>query len=85
MLTLAAMHVLNDTSDLYFTGLQAGAFAAKKPDGEPCDFAFPCHHSGLQRRDDRAWRCVCIVGSVVIATAAFIYRRRRNKFWIMFF
>jgi endoglucanase len=48
MLTLAAMHVLNDTADPFFTRLQAGAFAAKKPSGRPCDAAFPCH-SGLSK------------------------------------
>jgi endoglucanase len=46
MLTLAAMHVLNDTSDPFFTHLQAGAFAAKKPKGNPCDAVFHCR-SGL--------------------------------------
>jgi endoglucanase len=46
MLTLAAMHVLNDTSDPYYTRLQAGAYAASKPSGKPCDDAFPCR-SGL--------------------------------------
>jgi endoglucanase len=44
MLVLAAMHVLNDTSDPFFTRLQAGANAAKKPGGKPCDAAFPCRH-----------------------------------------
>jgi endoglucanase len=43
MLTLAAMHVLYETSDPFFTRLQAGAFAAKKPGGKPCDAASKCH------------------------------------------
>jgi len=34
MLTLAAMHVLNDTSDPFFTSLQAGEYEKKKPKGE---------------------------------------------------
>ncbi|KAH9059033.1 family 9 glycosyl hydrolase [Lactarius vividus] len=42
MLTLAAMRVLNDTSD------PTGAFSAYKPDGKPCDAAFSCHH-GLSK------------------------------------
>ena len=80
MLTLAAMRVLNDTSDPYFTSLQAGAFAAKKRSGEPCDSAFPCH-SGLSEGAKIALGVVLsIVGSAIIAAAAYIYRRRRNKF-----
>jgi len=42
MLTLAAMHVLNDTSDPFFTSLQAGAYEKNKPKGTPCDAAFSC-------------------------------------------
>jgi endoglucanase len=81
MLTLAAMRVLNDTTDPYFTRLQAGAYAANKPNGQPCDDAFPCHHSGLSKGAKIALGVVLsIVGSVIIAAAAYIYRRRRNKF-----
>jgi endoglucanase len=78
MLTLAAMRVLNDTSDPYFTSLQAGAFASKKPNGEPCDAAFPCHH-GLSKGAKIALSVVLsIVGSAIVAAAANIYRRRRK-------
>ena len=81
MLTLAAMRVLNDTSDPYFTSLQAGMFATKKPKGEPCDAAFPCHHSGLSKGAKIALGVVLsIVGSVIIAAVTYIYRKRRNKF-----
>ena len=81
MLTLAAMRVLNDTADPYFTRLQAGAYAANKPNGQPCDDAFPCHHSGLSNGAKIALGLVLsIVGSVIIAAVARIYRRRRNKF-----
>ncbi|KAI6134857.1 glycoside hydrolase family 9 protein [Pisolithus thermaeus] len=38
MLTLAAMHVLNDTSDPFYTSLQAGAY--QRPAGMPCDAAY---------------------------------------------
>ncbi|KIM68684.1 glycoside hydrolase family 9 protein [Scleroderma citrinum Foug A] len=38
MLTLAAMHVLNDTSDPFYTSLQAGTY--QKPAGLPCDAAY---------------------------------------------
>ncbi|KAH7914309.1 glycoside hydrolase family 9 protein [Hygrophoropsis aurantiaca] len=40
MLTLAAMHVLNDTSDPFYTGLGPGAYDARKPSGEPCDAVY---------------------------------------------
>lgn len=40
MLTLAAMHVMNDTSDPYFTSLKAGEYQKNKPQGTPCDAAF---------------------------------------------
>ena len=40
MLTLAAMHVLDDTSDPYYTSLQAGAYQSKRPQGMPCDAAY---------------------------------------------
>ncbi|KAH9002361.1 family 9 glycosyl hydrolase [Lactarius hatsudake] len=80
MLTLAAMQVLNDTSDPYFTRLQAGAFAANKPSGKPCDAAFSCHHSGLSKGAKIALGVVLsIVGSAIIAAAIYIYRRRRSK------
>lgn len=43
MLTLAAMHVSNDTSDPYFTSLSAGAYESVRPSGKPCDAAFTSH------------------------------------------
>ena len=39
MLTLAAMHVMNDTNDPFFTSLQAGAYDKVRPSGRPCDAA----------------------------------------------
>ncbi|KAI9447798.1 family 9 glycosyl hydrolase [Lactarius indigo] len=81
MLTLAAMQVLNDTSDPYFTRLQAGAFAANKPNGKPCDAVFSCHHSGLSKGAKIALGVVLsIVGSAIAAAAIYIYRRRRSKY-----
>lgn len=41
MLTLTAMHVMNDTNDPFFTSLQAGAYEKVRPQGLPCDAAFP--------------------------------------------
>jgi len=75
MLTLAAMHVLNDTSDPFFTHLQAGAFAAKKPSGNPCDAAFQCQ-SGLSMGTKVAWGVtLSIVGCAVIAVGIWYYIR----------
>lgn len=33
---------MNDTKDPFYTSLEAGAFAAIKPSGHPCDAAFSC-------------------------------------------
>lgn len=41
MLTLAAMHLLNNSADPFFTSLQAGAYAKVRPSGRPCDAVFP--------------------------------------------
>jgi endoglucanase len=43
MLTLTAMHVVNDTNDPFYTFLQAGEYAKHKPTGQPCDAAFHCY------------------------------------------
>jgi endoglucanase len=78
MLTLAAMHVLNDTSDPFFTRLQAGAFAAKKPSGNPCDAAFHCH-SGLSRGAKVALGVTLpIAGCAAIAAGIWYYARRKG-------
>jgi endoglucanase len=79
MLTLAAMHVLNDTSDPFFTRLQAGAFAAQKPSGKPCDAVFPCH-SGLSRCAKVALGVVLsIVGFGIIVVGTWYYLRLRDR------
>jgi endoglucanase len=79
MLTLAAMHVLNDSSDPFFTRLQAGAFAAKKPSGNPCDAAFQCHHSGLSTGTKVALGVtLSIVGCAVIAGGIWYYTGRKG-------
>jgi endoglucanase len=85
MLTLAAMHVLNDTSDPFFTRLQAGAFAANKPSGKPCDAAFPCHSSsGLSTGAKITLGVVLsIIGIATIVAGTWYYlrlRQRRHRF-----
>ncbi len=82
MLTLTAMHVLNDTSDPFFTRLQAGAFAAKKPSGNPCDAAFHCH-AGLSTGAKVALGVtLSIVGCTIIAAGIWYYSRRRGRRYI---
>lgn len=44
LLTLAAAHVINDSSDPFYTTLQAGAYDSRRPKGQPCDAAIPCHN-----------------------------------------
>jgi endoglucanase len=79
MLTLVAMHVLNDTSDPFFTRLQAGAFEAKKPSGNPCDAAFQCHPGGLSTGAKVALGVtLSIVGCAVIAAGTWYYTRRKG-------
>jgi len=64
ILTLAVMHVLNDTSDPYFTRLKAGA--AKKLKGKPCDAAF-CHHSSFPKSQRiELGVCLTILGIMCI-------------------
>jgi endoglucanase len=49
MLTLAAMHVIYDSDDPYFTILQPGEYAKVKPSGRPCDAAFNCYPPRLSQ------------------------------------
>ncbi|KAG5725357.1 Endoglucanase E-4 [Termitomyces sp. T112] len=48
LLTLAAMHVVNDTTDPFFTSLEIGAYGKVQPKGQPCDSAFPRACAGPQ-------------------------------------
>jgi endoglucanase len=42
LLTLAAAHVINDTSDPFYTQLQAGVYQSRRPKGHPCDASTSC-------------------------------------------
>ena len=83
MLTIAALHTMNDTSDPYFTVLQAGSYAKNKPSGTPCDAAFPCGSHGLSKGATIAIAVVVtVVGLAIFGLCgwwAFLVRRRRNK------
>jgi len=71
MLTLAAMHVLNDTSDPFFTTLQAGAYEKNKPKGTPCDAAFSCSGPALPKGAKIAIGViVSLVGLIIVGLGA---------------
>ncbi|KAK0468435.1 9 glycosyl hydrolase [Desarmillaria tabescens] len=84
MLTLAAMHVMNDTSDPYFTALQEGAYV--RPQGGPCDAAIRdgCGSSSRLSKGATIAMAVCIsiVGLVLLSLAAYYFwvvkKRRRS-------
>lgn len=67
MLTLAAFHVMSDSSDPFYVNLQAGAYAKVKPLGHPCDAVFRdgCRGSGLGKT-------AVIVMAVILAAVAAI-------------
>lgn len=73
MLTLAAIHVMNDTKDTYFTQLQAGAYEKVKPKGQPCDSAIDagCEGSRLSKPATLAMAIIItVVGLIVIGLSA---------------
>jgi len=71
MLTIAAMHVLNDTSDPFFTSLQAGEYLKNKPQGTPCDAAFHCGAPELPKGAMIAIGVIVgLVGLVIVALGA---------------
>ena len=82
LLTLAAMHVMNDTADPFYTSLQAGAYASKKPSGHPCDPVYSCTPS-LSTAGKIAIAVVAtVVGLGIIGGIIFMvvrYRRRRSN------
>ncbi|KAF8974347.1 glycoside hydrolase family 9 protein [Flammula alnicola] len=73
MLTLAAMHILGDTKDPYYTALQAGAYDKVKPNGRPCDAAINdgCQGPRLSKKATIAMAVVItIVGLVLVGLSA---------------
>lgn len=66
MLTLAAFHVLNDTSDPYFTSLQAGQYDQHRPKGRPCDAAYPCSGPELPKGGKIAMAVILTVVGLTI-------------------
>jgi endoglucanase len=64
LLTLAAAHVMNDSADPFYTRLAAGAYAARKPKGQPCDASTNC--------DTNAAPKLPVVGQIVIGVVVTI-------------
>lgn len=83
MLTLAAMHVLSDTKDPYFTTLEAGAYDKVKPTGVPCDAVFNegCDNPHMSKKSTIALAVVVtIVGLVIFGLSTwYIMLLIRNK------
>lgn len=75
MLTLIAMHILNDTTDPFFTSLKAGAYDQVRPKGTPCDEAYPCAGRGLSSGARIAIAvAVTIVGLAIIGLVVWYMR-----------
>lgn len=78
LMALAALHVMNDTQDPFYTSLKAGMFDSVKPSGTPCDDAFPCKSGhGLSKGAKIAIAVVVtVVGLIIFASAGYLFWRR---------
>lgn len=83
MLTLAAVHVMNDTSDPFFTSLKAGEYDKVRPEGTPCDAVFPdsCGGPQLSRGGKIAMAVsISVVGLIIVLLLAWwIWLLARSK------
>lgn len=80
LLTLAAMHVMNDTTDPFYTSLQAGAYDSKRPNGHPCDPVYSCSPSLSTGGKIAIAVVVTIVGLGIIGGIIYlVLRHRRSK------
>ncbi|KAF5333071.1 hypothetical protein D9611_002374 [Ephemerocybe angulata] len=82
LLTLAAMHTLADSKDPFYTTLQAGEYDKVKPDGLPCDAAFPqgCKGPALSKGGKIAMAVVIVVASLIVLglSAYYVFLLIRN-------
>lgn len=82
LLTLAAMHIMNDTIDPFYTSLQAGAYDSVKPSGHPCDPVYSCAPSLSSGGKIAIAVVVTVVGLGIIGGILFlVLRSRRAKAW----
>ncbi|EJD00966.1 Six-hairpin glycosidase [Fomitiporia mediterranea MF3/22] len=80
MLTLAALHVMNDSSDPFYTTLDPGAYDAAKPSGKPCDEAFPCDKSiGRLSKGKAAAIAIIIIVVGLGIIGGFLYWSRLSR------
>jgi len=83
MLTLAAAQVINQTSDPFYTSLQAGAYDKVKPQGKPCDAAVQdgCVGGHLTSAATIAMAVsIGVVAIIVIGLSIYYFWRvRKNK------
>ncbi|KZT20773.1 glycoside hydrolase family 9 protein [Neolentinus lepideus HHB14362 ss-1] len=79
LLTLAAAHVMNDTSDPYYTTLQVGAYS--KPKYHPCDAVFSCTPSLSTGAKIAMGVCLGATGLVIAGlTGYWLYLNLGNRF-----
>lgn len=75
MLTLAAMNVVSNSQDPYYTKLKAGEYLKHKPSGHPCDSAFHCAQKLSKGAKIAIGLIVTVVGLINIGLAMTIVRR----------
>ena len=78
LLTLAAMHISNDTADPFYTSLKAGAYASKKPGGHPCDPVYDCAPSLSKGAKIAIAVVVTVVGLAIFGAIAYMVIRFRR-------
>ncbi|KAJ7179258.1 glycoside hydrolase family 9 protein [Mycena filopes] len=82
MVALAAMHVLNDTNDPFYTSLEAGAYAKVRPSGQPCDSAISdgCGGPKLSKAAIIAMAVILsVVGLAILGLVIWYFRIRTRK------
>jgi endoglucanase len=75
---------MNDSADPFYTRLAAGAYAAKKPKGQPCDASTNCNPNGAPKLPLAGKIAIAVVvtvvGLVILGLAAWWVRTvRRNR------
>ncbi|OCF75093.1 endoglucanase [Kwoniella mangroviensis CBS 8886] len=76
--TLAAMQLLNQTSDPYYVQVQAGTYSI--PSGQPCDAALPCG-GGLSTGAKAGIAIGVILGVLFILAGIFYWKRKQIARW----
>jgi len=79
LLTLAAMHVSNDTADPFYTSLKAGAYASNRPSGHPCDPVYDCAPSLSTGAKIAIGVVVTVVGLAIFGGIIYAFLRYRSR------